>query len=62
MKKETPWVIRLITPNHSQAESEVERWIRIGYGIQFSVNKKQVMIKKGGPNGSLFIVRTRVKP
>lgn len=62
MKKSTPWMIQLITPNQHQAHQEVQQWLKLGYGTQFSTFKKQVMIKKGGPQQQLYIVRTRVKP
>lgn len=61
MKRQPTWVIRLITPNYVQAKQEVEHWINQGYGTHYSQTKKQVMIKKGGPNQALYIVRTRVK-
>jgi|13_taG_2_1085334.scaffolds.fasta_scaffold00220_32 hypothetical protein len=61
MKKQTPWDIALITPNYLEAKNEVEIWIDRGYGIQYSKNKKQVQIKKGGPKQALYIVRKRVK-
>lgn len=61
MKKENPWVIRLITPNLGQAQDCVRTWIKQGYGTQFSKHQKQVMIKKSGPNAALYTVRTRVK-
>ena len=62
MKNSTPWMIQLITPNQHQAQHEVQQWLKLGYGTQFSKFKKQVMIKKGGPQQQLYIVRTRVKP
>jgi hypothetical protein len=58
----TPWQIQLITPNQYQADQEVSKWLKLGYGTQFSKFKKQVMIKRGGPKQTLFFVRTRVKP
>lgn len=61
MKRQPTWVIRLITPNYVQAKQEVEHWIKQGYGTHYSQTNKQVMIKKGGPNQALYIVRTRVK-
>ena len=61
MKKVTPWQVQLITPNQHQAQQEVQNWLKIGYGTQFSKFNKQVMIKKGGPKQQLYIVRTRVK-
>lgn len=59
--KENKWQIRLITPNSHQADEEVKVWIDKGFGTQFSKYKKQVMIKKGGPQKKLYIVRTRIK-
>lgn len=58
----TPWEIQLITPNHVEAEEEVNSWLKRGYGTQFSKFKKQVMTKRGGPQQMLYIVRTRIKP
>jgi hypothetical protein len=62
MKQSTPWEVQLITPNYTEAKAEVDLWLSKGYGTQFSKTKKQIMIKKGGPNQALYIVRKRVKP
>jgi len=61
MKKQIPWDITLITPNYLEAKAECQLWVERGYGTQFSKFKKQVQIKKGGPNQALYIVRKRVK-
>ena len=55
------WVVRLITPNQVEADAEVKEWIAKGYGTHFSKYKKQVMIKRGGPQKKLYVVRTRTK-
>lgn len=60
-EKTNTWDVRLITPNQVEADDEVKEWIAKGYGTQFSKYKKQVMIKRGGPQHKLYVVRTRVK-
>ena len=61
MKESNPWEIILITPNYMEAKKEIQLWLERGYGTQFSKTNKQIMIKKGGPQQKLYMVRKRVK-
>lgn len=59
--QEQQWTIRLITPNYLEAKAEFDIWSDRGYSINYSTDKDQVEIKKGGPKKILYFVRTRVK-
>jgi hypothetical protein len=55
------WNLRLITPNHHEAQKEYELWSSRGYSSHFSQEDKQVEIKRTGPKKALYSVRTRIK-